>query len=82
MPESVICCEADCNAIVDAIRKATSEEFRTYISDMANPFGNGDTSSRILDIIRELFRRNRKIDISKSFYDLDINVWMVLRNIY
>ena len=56
--ENVIDVEFDVNKIVDSIKKASSEEFRTYLREHgSNPYGAGHSSERILDILL-----NTKVD--------------------
>ena len=55
MPDSVICCEPRSEAIIEAMKKAVSVDFREKVKTMTNPFGNGDTSERITEIIRATF---------------------------
>lgn len=67
--ESVINCEPTKDSIVNAINKAISQQFRESIKDADNPYGNGGTSDRIVEISED-FIINNKIDIKKSFYEL------------
>ncbi len=71
MAESVICCEPVKEDIVNAIRKAESAEFRESIKDMKSPFGEGDTSDKIIDVIKNTLISD-KIDMKKKFYDLEM----------
>ena len=67
---TVIHCESDADSIDKAIRKAEDGAFRDSIRDVDNPYGDGNTSDRIVSIIREHLLKNR-IDIKKKFYDID-----------
>ncbi|MCC3399639.1 UDP-N-acetylglucosamine 2-epimerase (hydrolyzing), partial [Clostridiales bacterium AHG0011] len=49
--ESVINCEAVCDCIVMAVNRAMSREFRERIRHVRNPYGDGDTSERVVGII-------------------------------
>lgn len=40
-------------AIVDAVRTATSAGFRTQLSDLRNPYGDGHAATAIIDTLRE-----------------------------
>lgn len=73
MPDSVICCGAYKEAIVNAIKTAVSQEFHDKVQTFNNPFGNGDTSERIADIISTIFKECGNIDIKKHFYDIEVN---------
>ncbi len=73
MPESVICCDPDEKSIVDAINIAVGADFQNAVTEMTNPFGNGNTSEDITTIVRAIFDKVGKIDIKKSFYDIRWN---------
>ena len=73
MPDSVICCEPRSEAIIEAMKKAVSVDFREKVKTMTNPFGNGDTSERITEIIRATFDKYGDIGIVKDFYDIEVN---------
>ncbi|MCR5655957.1 MAG: UDP-N-acetylglucosamine 2-epimerase (hydrolyzing) [Butyrivibrio sp.] len=72
MPESVISCEPDCASIVKAIDTALSDDFRQKVKAMDNPFGDGETSAKIVEVLKKYFESNRTLDIKKQFYDIDI----------
>ena len=48
---SVIDCEADAEAIRQAIEKALSPEFRAVVRGTTNPYGDGQAVRRIADAI-------------------------------
>ena len=52
--ENVINCEHDVDEICDAINKAMSQEFKKGIRRMKNPYGDGRSSERIVDILRNI----------------------------
>lgn len=64
---SVIDCASEAHAIEAAIRQALEPAFRAQLADVQNPYGAGDASRRILDVLRgkDLTGLARK-----SFYDL------------
>lgn len=67
--ESIINCEPTYEAIRKAMEQAFSMEVREMARTVKNPYGDGNTSSKIVTIIKEwLF--GDKIDIKKKFYDL------------
>lgn len=66
---SVIDCEPYAASIVGAIEKARSAEFRTYAKRVRNPYGDGETSVKIVRKLKELFE-TEKIGIKKHFYDI------------
>jgi len=55
--DNVISCSCHSIEIDKAITKATSLEFRKSIQRMSSPYGNGDSSKRIIQILK-----NTKID--------------------
>lgn len=73
MPGSVLCCAPNKNAIVDTIKKAISDDFREKVKNMTNPFGDGDTSERITEIIRTTFEKSGEIGVVKNFYDIEVD---------
>lgn len=52
--ENVIDCEPQRAAIVAAIREAISPEFRKPLVSMTNPYGDGRSSARIVNILRTI----------------------------
>jgi len=64
--KSVIDCDGTETAIKKALEKAYSEEFRMKLKNLKNPYGNGVSAKKIIEILKKV-----KIDsIIKSFYDL------------
>ncbi len=74
MPDSVICCEPKREAIIKAVKQAVSDDFRKKVKLMTNPFGTGDTSERITEIIRSEFDNYGNIGVVKNFYDIEVNI--------
>lgn len=74
MPDSVICCEPKSEAIIKAVKQAVSDDFRKKVKLMTNPFGTGDTSERITEIIRSAFDNYGNIGVVKNFYDIEVNI--------
>ncbi|MDD3323413.1 MAG: UDP-N-acetylglucosamine 2-epimerase [Paludibacter sp.] len=70
MASSVICCEPNCESISSAINLALNEEFRSRLSETVNPYGDGKTSSKIVNVIKTIL--NNPIDLKKKFYNLRI----------
>lgn len=57
----------DTDAIEKAIRKALFDtDFRTYVSTLTNPYGEGDSAGRIVDLLK---RVPLKEIIQKRFYE-------------
>ncbi len=66
---TVIHCESDVDSIDKAIQKAEDEAFRESIKNVVSPYGDGNTSDKIVSVIRD-YLLNNKIDIKKKFYDI------------
>ncbi len=67
--DTVIHCDVDKDSICEAIRKAMDPSFRNAIKGTINIYGDGNTSERVVKIIRH-FLCNNRIDLKKIFYDL------------
>lgn len=70
---SVINCEPDVQAIDRAIRTGLSNEFRSTLQNVVNPYGDGNTTDKIIAVIKEYMLEN-KIDLKKKFYNIDFEV--------
>ncbi len=68
--KTVIWCEPKRDSICRAIDTGLSGTFRELIKDAVNPYGNGNTSDKIISIVKD-FVLNHKIDIKKKFYDIN-----------
>lgn len=73
MAESIINCETTKAAIKDAMEKALNDKFRKKIQAMEAPFGGGDTSGKIIHILKQWLNEQHK-SITKSFYDVRIEI--------
>lgn len=73
MPDSVLCCEPEKNAIISSIKKAISDDFYEEVQTMTNPFGNGETSQKITNILKRVFEKDESIDVVKAFYNIEVN---------
>lgn len=67
--KTVINCEPKEESIIKAIEKALSDSFRKSIKYVKNPYGDGETSEKIVNIVNE-FIINDKMNVRKKFYDL------------
>lgn len=67
--KSVINCEPKKQAIINSIAKARTTQFLREIANQGNPYGDGNTSVKILAIIKD-FLGNDKINLKKQFYDV------------
>ena len=69
LAQSVISCAPDASSITDAIKKALSPSFRDSLLNMSNPYGDGKTSDKIVNITTD-YLLNNKLKVMKAFYDL------------
>lgn len=65
--ESVIHCKAQLSSIDKAIEKAISEEFQTLCSKVINPYGKGNASGQIIEILK-----HQTYSCLKSFRDIKV----------
>lgn len=73
MAESVICCTPEKESIVLAMEKAMSPSFKAITAAAQCPFGNGNTSEKILMEL-ERYLSSEKVQNQKSFFDLFFEV--------
>jgi len=71
--DSVINCEPIKDDITKAINLALSEEFVQKAKKTVNPYGNGDTSDKIVEVIKD-YLLNDKIELKKKFYDCEVKI--------
>lgn len=67
--DSVINCEATERSIDEAIQKAMSVTFREAIAQVINPYGDGNTSKKIVKILGSVLCE-KQIELKKKFYDI------------
>jgi GDP/UDP-N,N'-diacetylbacillosamine 2-epimerase (hydrolysing) len=70
MAESIICCKPEKDDIVSAMKRALAREFQDISKNVINPFGDGNTSSKIVEVIQEQLENNT-IKLKKEFYDVE-----------
>lgn len=68
---SVINCEPNREEIKRAIEKALTEFFIKKARETVNPYGNGNTSGKIVEVVKE-YVLNNKINLKKKFYDCGV----------
>ncbi len=68
--KSIINCEPNEHAILQAIRLGFNHEFRESIHDLLSPYGNGHASKLIIKYVKEHLEKG--INLKKKFYDIDI----------
>lgn len=64
---SVIDCQANDRAIREALARVYSKCFQETVSQVQNPYGEGDASQKILDVLKE---HPIPKELKKEFYDL------------
>lgn len=69
--DSVINCKPIQNEIEKAITLALTDKFRKKARQTSNPYGDGNTSEKIVDTIKEFLLKD-KIDLKKKFYDCEV----------
>lgn len=65
--ESIINSDVDKNSIVNAIRQALSDEYKTICKSVVSPYGDGTAAEKIAKKAVE-FVTNGTIDLKKNFY--------------
>lgn len=68
--ESVIDCEPVKESICDAIDRSVSLGADDVLRKMENPYGDGETTSKIINAINDMFEHG--IDLKKRFYNLEV----------
>ena len=70
--ESVINCQAVAEEVDKAMRFACSMDFRDRLVNITNPYGDGDTSGKIVDVLRKCFG-DGNVNLKKKFYDIHMS---------
>ena len=72
--KSIINCEPKEESIIEAIKLAISSNYRSNIKNVVNPYGDGKTTSnKIVEITRD-FLLNDRIELRKSFFDIEVKL--------
>lgn len=71
--DTVIDCEPESDSIVEAIRRAMDEEFLKNIPNCKNPYGDENTSERIINITQD-YLIHGQMELKKKFYDVEFEV--------
>lgn len=66
--ESVVDCEPISEEISRSIQQARQPIFRQCCNNVTNPYGNGETTKKVIAAIRNMMEN--PIDLKKKFYDL------------
>jgi UDP-hydrolysing UDP-N-acetyl-D-glucosamine 2-epimerase len=69
-PKNIIDCACKEISILEAINKASSDEFKQSIADLKSPYGDGHTSARIIEILESFEFDKISQFLKKGFYDL------------
>lgn len=69
--DSVINCDPTFESIQAAVKLALDTTFVDKSKKTINPYGDGNTSSKIVAIIRQFINED-KIQIKKTFYDIEV----------
>ena len=68
--ESIINCTPCADSISEAIQTALSPAFREIARNASNPYGDGNASGKIAEIVRDHLI-HEKLVLKKKFYDVD-----------
>lgn len=71
---SVINCKAEEEEIIQAINLAKSNMVQEKARNTKNPYGDGNTSDKIVDTLKEYLLENR-INLKKHFYDVMFKIY-------
>lgn len=66
LASSVVCCKDDKNSIINAINKVLSDEFQRSLVHIDSPYGQGDASHKIKEVLKSCSLNVLK----KEFFDL------------
>lgn len=69
-PISIIDCECTQEDIEFAIKRGMDMQFKDLIKEFKNPYGDGNTSDKIINILKSEFLK--EINLKKSFYNIRI----------
>ena len=67
--DSIINCEPSKEQIMQAIKKSQTPKFKNRAKHTINPYGDGNTSEKIVQTITEYLLQD-KIRLEKNFYDI------------
>lgn len=71
MADSVICCEPRAEDIISAMKRALSQEFKAIAAEVVSPFGDGHTSEKIFNTIKQ-YLMCAVSNTKKKFYDVKV----------
>jgi GDP/UDP-N,N'-diacetylbacillosamine 2-epimerase (hydrolysing) len=70
---SVINCNPEVKAISGAIALAGLQEFQRIAKNTVNPYGDGNTSDKVIEVIKD-YLLSDKINLKKKFYNIDFEL--------
>ena len=70
-PKNIIDCICSEEAITKAINQALSNEFKQSVANLESPYGDGNTSMRIVKALESIDLNNKSQFLKKGFYDLN-----------
>lgn len=70
--QTVIDCIPESAGILNAIHKAMSEDFVKACRRAVNPYGDGNTSGKIVEAIKKMMQND--IELKKKFFDVDFSI--------
>ena len=70
--ECAIQCGPNCKSIVDAMQRASTLEFQEIARKVINPFGDGTTSAKMVEILKKWLLEG--ISVKKDFFDVQFEV--------
>ncbi|MFZ5354291.1 MAG: UDP-N-acetylglucosamine 2-epimerase [Bacillota bacterium] len=71
-PVNVVDCSCEEESIAEAINYALSDEFYSKIQSIENPYGDGNTAKKIVNILRQYACYDKKELVLKKFYNISI----------
>lgn len=71
-PQNIIDCLCSKDQIIKAINRALSSDFRHLVSNISNPYGDGNSASRIVDVLKTIDFNDKASLLKKHFYDFNI----------
>lgn len=71
--QNIINCSNQKCDIISAINLALSSDFHNKIKNTVNPYGDGNTSEKIMTVLKYYFENLDQFTLKKSFYNLNFN---------
>lgn len=69
--KSIIDTDYNADNIYLAIKTAISKDFKNLCKNIINPYGSGDTSSKIMNVLKSIDIQN--LSLKKTFYNANLN---------